>query len=126
MFLRWLSHLDPLSVSSVSQLGISVSQPLPNSASPSTIIAQANSRIRNFIDNMQSEIWAPTGQSESSGAQNLSGSGAGNERSNRLRNLAVNGTREMSSPLLGYEPEPERDGLGSGQGGSLDLSRMVQ
>ncbi|KAA8528801.1 hypothetical protein F0562_036156 [Nyssa sinensis] len=100
----------PVSVSSASQPGISVSQPLPNSASLSTVIAEVNSRIRNFVDNMQSEIWAPTGQSESSAAQNLSGSGAGNERSDQLRNLAVNGAGEMSSSLPGYEPEPERDG----------------
>uniref|UniRef100_A0A5B6ZUL4 Ubiquitin-like domain-containing protein n=1 Tax=Davidia involucrata TaxID=16924 RepID=A0A5B6ZUL4_DAVIN len=100
----------PVSISSGSQPGISVSQPPPNSVSLSTVVAEVNSRIRNFVYNMRSENQAPSGQSESSTAQNLSGFGAGNEGSNQLRNLVVNGAGEMSPSLPGYEPEPERDG----------------
>uniref|UniRef100_A0A5B6ZTG7 Ubiquitin-like domain-containing protein n=1 Tax=Davidia involucrata TaxID=16924 RepID=A0A5B6ZTG7_DAVIN len=98
----------PVSVSSASQPGVPVSQPPPDSASLSSVIAEVNSRIRNFVDSM-SENQAPSGQSESSASLNLSaGSDAGNEGSNQQRNMAVKGTGETSQSLPGCVPE--RDG----------------
>ncbi|CAL5418542.1 unnamed protein product [Camellia sinensis] len=85
-------------VSSASQNGVSVLQPPPDSVPLSTVIAEVNSQIRNFVENMQSENQSPSGQSESSTDQNPSvrpGDGI-NEGNSQLRNLADNGAGEVS------------------------------
>ncbi|GMP81808.1 hypothetical protein CsSME_00036395 [Camellia sinensis var. sinensis] len=72
-------------------------QPPPDSVPLSTVIAEVNSQIRNFVENMQSENQSPSGQSESSTDQNPSvrpGDGI-NEGNSQLRNLADNGAGEV-------------------------------
>ncbi|KAA8537443.1 hypothetical protein F0562_026870 [Nyssa sinensis] len=84
-------------------------RPPPDSVALSTIVAEVNSQIRNFVDNM-SENQAPSGHSESSASKNLSaGSNAGNEANNQQRNMAVNGGGETSQSIPGG-CVPERDG----------------
>lgn len=47
--------------SSAPQTGASVPQPSPDLAPLSTLVAEVNSRIRNFVDDMRSENQAPSG-----------------------------------------------------------------
>ncbi|KAK9270350.1 hypothetical protein L1049_025929 [Liquidambar formosana] len=97
------------SVGAPSGLGVSISQPPPDSVSLSTVIAEVNSQIRNFVDNMRGTNQNPSGQSESSTALNSSvGAGAVNDVGNdQQRSMAVNGVGETSVSLPGCSSEGE-------------------
>ncbi|KAK3001189.1 hypothetical protein RJ639_021894 [Escallonia herrerae] len=66
-------------VSSAQQVGVTVSQPSPDSVSLSTVIAEVSSRLRNIVGNMRSDETEP-GQPENSAVHNESiGLGTGND-----------------------------------------------
>ncbi|XP_052200809.1 ubiquitin-like domain-containing protein CIP73 isoform X2 [Diospyros lotus] len=114
----------PVTVSSASQTGFSVSQPPPDSLPLSNVIAEVNSRIRNFVDDRQSENLAPSGQSENFNVQNTSG--AGNGGNNQLTNLADNegGEVDLSVPTGTPERESQKAHPHSQQTSNLEVSEI--
>ncbi|XP_057974336.1 uncharacterized protein LOC131162162 isoform X3 [Malania oleifera] len=97
------SRPSGVTVSSAAQPGVPVSQAPPDSASLSDIVAEVNSRIRNFVDNIRGENQGSTGRTETSSVQSLPiGSVSGNdEGSLQVGSMSVNGDREtsVSSPM---------------------------
>ncbi|CAK9187918.1 unnamed protein product [Ilex paraguariensis] len=88
--------------------GMQQGERVNGAASGDSVIAEVNSQIRNFVNNMRSENQAQSGQTESSTVQDQSrGSIVRNEeRSDQLGNSVVNGVGETSLPLPGV-PEME-------------------
>ncbi|KAG5542815.1 hypothetical protein RHGRI_015799 [Rhododendron griersonianum] len=83
--------------SSTPQTAASVPQPSNDLVPLSTLVAEVNSRIRNFVDDMRSENQAPSGQAESSSDQNppvVSG-GGNDEGNNQLINAVDKGAGEV-------------------------------
>lgn len=83
--------------SSMPQTAASVPQPSNDLVPLSTLVAEVNSRIRNFVDDMRSENQAPSGQAESSSDQNppvVSG-GGNDEGNNQLINAVDKGAGEV-------------------------------
>ncbi|XP_058220598.1 ubiquitin-like domain-containing protein CIP73 [Rhododendron vialii] len=82
--------------SSTPQTAASVPQPSNDLVPLSTLVAEVNSRIRNFVDDMRSENQAPSGQAESSSDQNPPVvSGGGNDEGNhQLINAVDKGAGE--------------------------------
>ncbi|KAI8561199.1 hypothetical protein RHMOL_Rhmol04G0319500 [Rhododendron molle] len=79
--------------SSTPQTAASVPQPSNDLVPLSTLVAEVNSRIRNFVDDMRSENLAPSGQAESTSDQNppvVSG-GGNDEGNNQLINAVDKG-----------------------------------
>lgn len=92
--------------SSAPQTGASVPQPSPDLAPLSTLVAEVNSRIRNFVDDMRSENQAPSGQAESSSDQNPPiVSGPGNDGAN---NKLINAVDSRAGEVReGQKAHPE-------------------
>ncbi|XP_059633834.1 ubiquitin-like domain-containing protein CIP73 [Cornus florida] len=99
-----------ISVSNALQPADSVSQPTADPVSLSAAIAEVSSRLRGLVDNMQSDTQVLSDQLELSTAQNPSvESGASNEVSSLLRDLAVNGAGAGADPSL-FSCVPEMEG----------------
>ncbi|KAK2995123.1 hypothetical protein RJ640_020763 [Escallonia rubra] len=95
-------------VSSAEQLGVTVSQPSPDSVSLSTVIAEVSSRLRNIVGNMRGDE-SESGQPESSAVHNETiGLGTGNdEGSNTLIESISNVVGEIGLPSSASAPGTE-------------------
>ncbi|KAJ7966936.1 Large proline-rich protein BAG6 [Quillaja saponaria] len=121
MSLQQLFHRSTgVAVASAAQsgLGVSVSQPPPDSVSLPSVISVVNSRIRNFFGNLQGDNVAPSGQVESTSQNSSVGSESRDaERDQHLHTMEGNRAGDSSVSLVSYTSENE------GQKGQADSEK---
>ncbi|XP_059459775.1 ubiquitin-like domain-containing protein CIP73 isoform X2 [Corylus avellana] len=107
-------------------LGVSVSQRPADSVSLSSVISEVNSRIRNFVGNLQGESMVLSGQAETSVQNSSVESGArsdvGIEQPNTTTVNSVNRVGESGASVPGCTPESEGQKLGFDQLSNNDAS----